>query len=251
MGAPRETSLGGEDRALPSTRWSVVVEAGKRESPDFRRAMNDLCRLYWKPIYAYVRTARGMDNETAKDATQEFLLELVEGNLLTRYSVERGSFRAYLRGALHLFLLERHRQAGSLKRGGGRAVLALDDHEMKFVDRLVVAPDTTPEEAFDRQWANSVIDHAVIEMADDLTRAGKEAHFKIFDRYELHPAPGEPLSHAQLAAEFGLKESDVNHVLAGCRRMLREKISDKIRDYVGSESEVAEEIRRFFQGGSA
>lgn len=246
MAAPRDTSLGGQGRAFPSTRWTLIAQAGQENSPGGRAALDALCRLYWKPIYAYIRAARGKANEEAKDLTQEFLLELISGALLTRYSSDRGSFRAYLRGALHLFLLDRHRSEGCLKRGGALTVVPLGDDETRAVDSAV-APGATPEEVFDRQWVNAVIDLAVQQLKEEMTQSGKEVQFRVFDRYALHRPTKEGLTYGEMASEFGIKETDVTNYIAACRRELRAKIIDQVRDYAASEAEVAEEIGKYFR----
>lgn len=247
MTLPQDTSLGGRGGSFPSTRWSTILAARDPASPACRRALEELCRRYWKPIYVYVRAVRGFSNEEAKDLTQEFLLEAIEGNLLERYSADRGSFRTYLRGALRLFLLEQHRKTGSLRRGGDRRRFALRDEEAKSMEKLLRAPGLDPEQVFDEQWVSSVIDAALQDLFEELERDGKERQFRLFDRYELHPPPGESLSYPQIGEIFGMTESEVNHALTTCRRILRERIRDRIRDYVGIESEVEEEIRRFFE----
>jgi DNA-directed RNA polymerase specialized sigma24 family protein len=188
-----------------------------------------------------------MHNEEAKDLTQEFLLEMIEGDLLGRYSADRGTFRAYLRGALHLFLLERHRKEGSLKRGGHLTVLPLTEEETRSVDGLVASEGRTPEEAFDRQWMNSVIDLALNALKEEMAAAGKELQFNVFDRYSLHRPTGDPPTYAQLAAEFGIKETDVTNYIAACRRSLRARIIDQVRDYAASDLEVTEEIAKYFR----
>ena len=239
-----DSSLGGG--AFPPTRWSIILDAGDANAEARRRALDELCRLYWKPVYAYIRAVRRVERHEAKDLTQDFFVEVMEGNLLSRASPEKGTFRGYLRGALHLFLLEQRRQAGALKRGGGRRTLTLDDDEVRRIDQLTAAPGATPEQAFDRQWMHSVIDIAVQDLRDEMARTGREIYFRVFDRHQLHPPAGDPPSHAQLAREFTLRESDVNHYLAECRRKLRECISGRIRDYVSSPGEVEEEVRGLF-----
>ena len=167
MSVPRDTAMGGPGKTFPSTRWSMIAEAGDPDSPKHRRELEALCQLYWKPAYVYFRVARSADNEQAKELTQSFFCELIEGDLLSRYSSDRGSFRAYLCGALHLFWLERRREAGAQKRGGGKRILTIDDGEARFVEQLV-SQEAAPNETFDRQWANSVLDLAKLA-ADSLS----------------------------------------------------------------------------------
>jgi RNA polymerase sigma-70 factor (ECF subfamily) len=232
------TNIGGAGRAFPPTRWTMIRNAADPASPEHRTALNELCSLYWKPAYAFVRAFRGAGNEDAKDLTQEFLARIIDGRLLSRYAPDRGSFRAYLRGALRLFLLEQHREASTERRGGGRVVVPLPDAE------LPAAGSETPEEQFDRQWADALLDHAAGELRRELATSGREPWFRVFESYDLE---GEERTYAQLALELGIRPSDVSNRLMFCRRRMRELIADRIRDYVDSEAELAAEIGDLFK----
>lgn len=242
-----DTSIGGSERDFPSTHWSVIQEAKDRKAPEYLKALNRLCGLYWKPVYAYIRAARGHTNEEAKDLTQEFLLDLVEGDLLARFAPERGNFRSYLRGVLHLFLLERHRASQAAKRGGGRQFVTLSSGETDLVDKLIDSGHDGADDVFEKQWANSVIDLAVDDLRRQLVAEKREDHFRLFERHQLSPPGGQPPSHAELAGEFGVSETDVNNRLAACRRRLRELVSDRVREYVSSAAELQEELARLFR----
>ena len=241
MAGRDDTEIGGIASGFPSTQWSILRDAKDRTSPGYRQAIGELCRLYWKPAYVYRRSSRPMDNERAKDLTQQFLLEVVEGDFLSRFSPDHGSFRGYLRGALRLFLLEEHRDGAALKRGGGRPLVSIDREE---TERLAAGGD--PEELFDRQWADSVLEQAVLALREELAGAGRELAFRVFDRYELNPPPEGAPSYAELSREFSLKESDISNILHASRKRLRELVVLRIRDYVASEAEVASELLRLF-----
>ena len=46
-------------RQFATTRWTLVAAAGKTATPEARKALGELCALYWYPLYAFVRR-RGM-----------------------------------------------------------------------------------------------------------------------------------------------------------------------------------------------
>lgn len=242
MGMPKETSLGGIGGAFPSTRWTLVVHAKEAASPERREAVDALCRLYWKPVYAYLRSHRALGNEEAKDLTQEFFVEILEGDLLERYSADRGSFRNYVKGALRLFLLKRHEIASALKRGAGRMRWSLDAGEMERID---VPTDAAPEESFDREWARSVLDHAVADLKEDLAVSNRAHYYSVFERHEL-AAGGAPPSYSDVARDLGLKETDVTNYLYYCRRRLRTLVLARVRDYVDRDGDVPAELSRIF-----
>ena len=246
MAGHDDTQIGGVASGFPSTQWSILRDARDRSSPGYREAIGELCRRYWKPAYLFLRSSRPMDNERAKDLTQQFLIEIVEGDLLSRFAPDHGSFRGYLRGALRLFLLEEHRDGAALKRGGGRAIVSIDPREVGALAATADASGGDPEKLFNRQWADTVLDQAVSALREELEGSGKDLVFQVFDRYELNQPPEGAPSYAELSREFSLKETDISNFLTACRKRLRELIVLGIRDYVTSEAEVASELLRLF-----
>ncbi|PYK42204.1 MAG: hypothetical protein DME46_11945 [Verrucomicrobia bacterium] len=63
--------------AFRTTHWSVVLDA-QGESPEAQEALEKLCRVYWRPIYGFVRR-EGVRPEEAKDLTQGFFALILFG----------------------------------------------------------------------------------------------------------------------------------------------------------------------------
>ena len=95
------TSAGGG--VFATTRWTVVLAAGRRGAAQADVALEELCRAYWFPLYAYVRW-HGHSREDAEDLTQAFFARLLEKNFLEGISSEKGKFRAFLLMAMKRFL---------------------------------------------------------------------------------------------------------------------------------------------------
>ena len=125
------------DPIFATTRWTVVLNAGKLDSPETVQALAELCRVYWYPLYAYVRR-QGFDVHTAQDLTQEFFAKLVEKNYLGLADRQRGRFRWFLLTAFKCFLANEWDRASAQKRGGGAQPLSLD--EMSAEERYRVEP---------------------------------------------------------------------------------------------------------------
>ena len=90
-------------RFFVTTRWSVVLEAQDKSSPDSAVALETLCRAYWYPLYAYVR-GTGRSPEDAQDLTQEFFARLLAHDWLRAVLPEKGRFRTFLIVAFKRFL---------------------------------------------------------------------------------------------------------------------------------------------------
>jgi DNA-directed RNA polymerase specialized sigma24 family protein len=96
--------------AFTTTQWSVVLEA-QGESPEAQEALEKLCRVYWRPIYSFVRR-QGIGPEEAEDLTQGFFASLLEHRNLNAIRKEKGRLRSYLLGALKYFMADERRRAG-------------------------------------------------------------------------------------------------------------------------------------------
>ena len=56
--------------AFATTHWSLVLIA-QGQSAAAEEALEELCRIYWRPLYAFARR-KGSDSEQARDLTQGF-----------------------------------------------------------------------------------------------------------------------------------------------------------------------------------
>ena len=111
------TRVGHPGDVFATTHWTVVLAAGKRSTPQSDRALEELCRSYWFPLYAYVRR-RGHAKEDAEDLTQAFFARFLEKNYLEGLDAERGRFRAFLLASLKHFLANEWDRSQAQKRGG-------------------------------------------------------------------------------------------------------------------------------------
>ena len=82
--------------SFPLTHWSLVVRAASPASTEARAAIDELCRAYWYPIYAFIRR-KGNDPDRALDLTQDFFLHLFEKGVLASARAGKGRFRSFLR----------------------------------------------------------------------------------------------------------------------------------------------------------
>jgi len=161
MAADAQASQVGQGaRVFGTTRWTVVLQAGGPTSDGSAAALEQLCRTYWYPLYSFARRS-GVSVHDAEDLTQSFFAYLLEKDAIARADRERGRFRSFLLTAFKNYQAnERARQAAA-KRGGGRAVLSLD--ELQAEDRYEHEPQTnlTPEKLYDQKWAASLLEQVM------------------------------------------------------------------------------------------
>ena len=109
----------------------MVLLSAQSQAPGFQAALVELCRIYWYPLYAYIRR-RGQTPEEAQDLTQGFFLHLLEHKTLGRVDRLKGKFRSFLLGSLQNYLSTEADRARCLKRGGKVEFVPLEMQRSRF-----------------------------------------------------------------------------------------------------------------------
>jgi RNA polymerase sigma-70 factor (ECF subfamily) len=214
---------------FPATQWSQLVALGDPSHPRHREHLEGLCRRYWKPVYYYARAVRDLSAPDAEDLVQQFFGMLLERVDFAALSPERGSFRGFLKTALRRFVVSDERKRTVRKSGGFR----FDEAEAEWRTQ---APEATPEEAFDRQWAREVLNEAL----GRLKRECAPLPYELFREYCME---GTELSYAALAKKHGVSEDEVRNRLREVRQRGREVLKEMLRDYLLPGEDVEAELR--------
>lgn len=225
-----------------ATRWTLVLAAARGSvSPCAAEAMAELCRIYWYPLYAYVRR-RGSDAHEAEDLTQEFFLRLLAKNYLAAVDREKGKFRAFLLASLKHFLANEWGRSQAQKRGGGQVIIPLDTLSAESRYRLEPWHDLNPEKLYERQWALTVLEQVLGRLqAESLALNGNQA---VFERLKQFLTGGrESASYAQVAAELEMTEGAVKTAVHRLRRRYRQLLREEIAQTVAGPEEIDDEIR--------
>jgi RNA polymerase sigma-70 factor (ECF subfamily) len=221
-----------------TTRWSLIVAA---QQPGAPQALADLCRLYWYPLYAYVRR-RGHDAGAAEDLTQAFFAHLLEHHALSSVSPQRGRFRSFLLASCQHFLANERQRANALKRGGGR-VVSLEPGDADGRYRREPDHEETPERLFERRWALELLDQALQRLRGEYEAAGKGA---LFDALKGLLGGDGTRPYADLAEELALTEGAIKSAVHRLRKRYGEILREQIRETVATEAEVDEEVQALF-----
>lgn len=226
-----------------TTSWTLIVRA--RAS---RADLEELLSIYWSPVYAYLRR-RGHDSHDAADLTQGFLWDVVlDRALIERADPNRGRFRSFLLSALDRFVIDEHRREFG-REGTRPKMLMPSDPEALAQAEPDVAAD--PAQAFDRQWAATVLDIALQRLEEACYRDGLAAHWRVFEARVIHPAltGTEPASIDSLVASVDARgpeevSSMLHTVKRKFRQVLRDAVAETVDDTADLELELGE-LRRF------
>ena len=225
---------------FPTTHWSVVLAARDTASKPAQEALETLCRAYWYPLYAYVRRT-GLSNEDAEDLTQAFFAHLLKYDFLGYLAPEKGRFRSFLLASLKQFRASQWRREHALKRGGQQPAWSLDqqDAESRYLVEAVDGAD--PETLYERRWALTLLNRVLERLGAEAAAAGKQVLFARLEPFLTDD--DEAPTYAQIAQTFGTTEGAIKMTVHRMRERLRVLFREEIAHTVGSEAEVAEEIR--------
>ena len=228
-------------RQFATTHWSLVgaAQPGEQSQTRAREALEELCRAYWYPLYAFVRS-RGYSATDAQDLTQAFFARIIETDGLASADRERGRFRSYLLGAMKHFLANEWHRAKTQKRGGQVRFIEWDtlDPEARYAGALKQSDN--PEHIFDREWALETIAGALKTLRNEMKKAGKG---KQFDTLKGSLTGEEESPREQIAAQLGLSEGAVKVAIHRLRRRYGVLLRAAIAETVSNESDLNDEMR--------
>jgi DNA-directed RNA polymerase specialized sigma24 family protein len=241
---PREPLHGPTPETIPngfaSTEWSLVLAASTEGGP----ALDRLCRLYWRPVYVYIR-ATGVARQEAEDATQEFFADMLRRDWLKLADRDRGSFRGFLRSSVRLFLNNRRRHAQAFKRGGGHTMLSLETEICEQELARQQASEADPAALYEHSWADCVVEAAVHRLTAEQERAGRSAVFvELRPFLTSAPTPGD---YDRIASTFNVSPSQIAVWVHRLTRRFGELIRTEIAETLLDRAEVEAELRYLLQ----
>jgi len=221
-----------------TTHWTVVLAAGRRHTPQSDHALEQLCRTYWFPLYAYVRR-RGHGKEDAEDSVQAFFARFLEKNYLAGLSAERGRFRAFLLASLKHFLINEWKKSQRLKRGGGEKNLSLDWQTADTQFQVAATNEPSPD-----KWALALLAKVIGRLQAECAADGKA---KLFEQLKIFLTAGKGAqSHADAAGNLGMDETTVRVAVHRLRKRYRVLLREEISQTLTDASQVDEEMRALF-----
>jgi len=240
-------------RRFHTTRWSLVLQARDKATPQAAEALADLCRAYWYPLYAFVRK-RSRDGHEAQDLTQGFFARLLEKDFLDQVAPERGRFRAFLLAAIKHFISNEWDKQRAIKRGGGRPERSLDPAGFDWdsgESRFLTDPshELTPERLFERQWALALLERVLKRLRDEHESAGKLAMFEVLQPF-LSLAR-DTANYVDAAARLNTTEGAARVAAHRLRKRYRTLLRDEIANTVATPDEIDDEIRHLFEALAA
>jgi RNA polymerase sigma factor (sigma-70 family) len=227
--------------AFTTTQWSVVLDA-QGQSPSAQEALEKLCRIYWWPLYGFIRR-QGYSPEEAQDLTQGFFAMLLERRDLDAVRQEKGRLRSYLLASLKNFLAKAHRRAMTIKRGEGRPLVPLEELLVRERADLEPADALSADRIYERRWALTLLEQVLARLGEEYQAAGNSALFEQLKQM-LSDEPDRP-SQAKIAQELSMTENAVKQAFHRLRQRYRLLLREEIAQTVAAPAEVEDELQHF------
>jgi RNA polymerase sigma factor (sigma-70 family) len=223
-----------------TTHWSVVLAAGQSADAQASEALEQLCRTYWPPLYAYVRR-RGHSPEDAQDLTQEFFALFLRKDYFRLADRAKGRFRTFLLHALEHFLINEWKRAQCAKRGGGTTLFSLEVEMGAHPHSDELATTLTPEQAYESQWAATLLEQVLSTLRREYAAAGNSRVFA--ELADLLWGKNGSASFAEVGARLGMTEGAARGAMHRLRARYREQLRREVARTVSEPGEVDGELR--------
>lgn len=231
---------GSRNSPFPLTRWTLVRRAQKGGEAEAAQALEEICRQYWYPIYAYSRRY-GFSPEDAEDMTQVFFQNLVTHESLNAVREENGRLRCFMLAMLKRLISKQLRHDGAAKRGGSKkATLSLEDLDAEQRYECEPADSRTPDAFFDHVWATGVLAAATAQLRGEYLLADNS---ELFDQLaEFLPLGENATPYPEVADRLGIAEGKLRLQIHRMRKRYGKLIEGEITQTVSSPDEAKAEL---------
>ncbi|MBN2475456.1 MAG: hypothetical protein JXB62_12670 [Pirellulales bacterium] len=233
---------GSGPEAFPSTRWSLVAQAGLEDSQARREALQQLLERYVPALRAHLVQQKRLPAEKADDLVQEFVTgKILEKDLIARADQRLGKLRTFLLTALDRFVKNQLRDERAKKRA------PTDGAILSFDDRYGGLPGgQQPSQIFDVAWAHGVIGEALDQMRQECEVSDRLEVWGVFECRVVKPIleGAEPVDYDQLVARFGFRSpTQASNILTTAKRMYARALRAAVGQYAESQQEIESELR--------
>ncbi|MCB1278814.1 RNA polymerase subunit sigma-24 [Prosthecobacter sp.] len=231
--------------AIPSTQWTLISRARSVNGAVSGAALNQLCEMYWFPIYAFVRSSNHGAHD-AQDLTQGFFeKKVITGELFAKANQTKGRLRTLVLAAVKNFLHNEWTRETALKRGQGATHFSIDEASAEGWYGAEPIESMTPDRLFQRRWALAVLDSTMKALRDEYQKRNKLDVFENLRGFlGMLPPDAEETTSAQAAARLGMDEGAVRTAISRLRRRFQEMLRDQVAQTLDdpSEAEIRDEL---------
>jgi RNA polymerase sigma-70 factor (ECF subfamily) len=232
------------DPRFPDTRWSLISHVKSGETEERDRALSELCRIYWFPLYAFAR-GKGCDPRLSEDLTQDLFARLLSNNSFEAARKDRGRLRNYLLTAMNRTMANDARKRSALKRAPEGCMISIErDRAEEWLAPGPGAGGFSPEEEFDRRWAQALLQEVESRLKSEYENSGNGPLFGVLSRFLL-PGVAED-GYDEVAEELGMKTGAVKVAVFRMRKRFKALLRSEIFHTVTEHTSVEDELHHLY-----
>ena len=224
-----------KNSSFQPTRWTLVQQI-QADTPTAKDALNELCKMYWRPLYVYARSF-GRSMEDSEDAVQGFMAKGIEKALFSAADREKGKMRTFLLTAFKRYLRDEHAKRVAIKRGEGKVdVVDIAAEEERWGDGSAADPTIS----FDKRWALIVVEAANEQLRKKYQEEGKSGLYQAL----VPSLSGElEMGYQEIADELGCSLSSVKVGVHRMRKRYGEMLRSQIAETITPDEDPDDELR--------
>lgn len=224
---------------FPTTKWTLIRKVQKGGDAEARAAMEELCRQYWYPVYAFNRR-QGFVEADAEDRTQDFFGALVARETIQAAREEKGRLRSFMLHMLREMNANHLRSRAAEKRGGRAVIVSLDETNAEERYRHEPADIVDPARLFDRAWAGRLLAAATDRLRADFEEGNNLDDFEQLREYL--PLGDQATPYAEAARKLGIKEAALRLQIHRMRKRYAKHLEAEIAQTVADPADQKAEL---------
>ncbi len=218
---------------FPETHWSTILAAASRDPERIQEGVRRLCETYRNVIYRWFSFR--VNPETADDLTHQFLVKFLNLQATSEPSLSfcRGKerFRNYLERSLSNFLIQNHRHASALKRGGNAP-------HVEFADSDFSSPPVSSHFTIDLGIAREIYSKVSESVISQVQAPDRRKLTAALLKWVLQP--GDSPNYAGMSAQFHLSVPALRIALLRVRRLHHATFRARVAEFTPQE-QIADE----------
>lgn len=229
---------------FPQTAWPIVLQAGDDSTTVALPAFERLCHAYCPPLRGWL-LRHGISVHEVDDFIQSFFMTVTAKHTLRYAKQGKGRFRTFLLTALKMHMINVHRKASALKRGGGQALFSLDETDAEGEPLLDPPCANTPDIEFDRDWALNVLGRVIHRLESEYDAEGRGKLFRHLQACLY--GDNDALKHSEAALALEMTAEAIRAACCRLRLKYQHLIRQEIRETVAGNQDVADELAVLFE----
>ena len=168
-------------------------------------------------------------------------MRMLEKHSLSGVDEKPGKFRSFLLVSLKNFVANEIDRVQAQKRGGHHTILSFDLEQAERQYISEPSHEMSPERLFERSWAITVLEHAMLRLESEFASSDKAGLFDHLKGYLT--AESDVIPYRDMAEKLRMTEGAVKMAVYRLRNRYRDALRGEVAQTVATQEQIDEEIR--------